>query len=66
MTRREQQYKDSAQLTLYAWIGIMAVVIMIVMTDGADENVGEAVANPTLYTDEWQMWIGADGDTIWE
>ena len=90
MTRRERQYKDSAQLTAWATIGIIAIMIVLVMTDGSHKDVGEAVpadTNPahgpvsnyevgdtpggedmdlTSYTDEEVMWIGGDGDTIWE
>lgn len=67
MTRREQQYKDSAQLTFYGFIGIAAIVIVMCMTGGSPKNTGEAVANPALeYTDEYQMWITGAGDTIWE
>ena len=93
MTRRERQYKDSAQLTAWATIGIIAIMIVLVMTDGSHKDVGEAVpaepadtnpahgpvsnyevgdtpggedTDPTSYTDEEVMWIGGDGDTIWE
>ena len=43
MTNRERQYKDSAQLTFYGFIGIIAVVIAIVMTGGSPKDNGEEV-----------------------
>tara|TARA_R110001632_G_scaffold85794_1_gene187988 strand:- start:198 stop:572 length:375 start_codon:yes stop_codon:yes gene_type:complete len=46
MTKKERQYKDSAQLSAWALIGILAIMIALVMTDGSHKNVGEAVANP--------------------
>ena len=51
MTKKERQYRDSAQLSAWAMIGILAIMIALVMTDGSHKNVGEAVANPAL--EDW-------------
>tara|TARA_R110001592_G_scaffold211407_3_gene463218 strand:+ start:374 stop:733 length:360 start_codon:yes stop_codon:yes gene_type:complete len=48
MTNRERQYRDSAQLTAWAIIGIIVIMIALVMTGGSHKNDGEAVANPAL------------------
>jgi len=46
MTRREKQYKDSAQLIAFGWIGIFLTCVVLQVTTRSHKDVGEAVTNP--------------------
>jgi hypothetical protein len=63
MDNRERQYRDSAQLTAWGMMGIIAVVIVMVMTGGSDKNTGEvglaemADTNHTLEADSIDQYM---------
>ena len=68
--RLERQYKDSALFTSGAWVGIILLCLIMLLFSGylkteTIENVNDDEINLS-YPDENVMWIGDNGDTIWE
>jgi len=68
--RTAKQYKSAALGAFIGWVGIILLCLIMLLYSGClktetIENVNDDEINLS-YQDENVMWIGDNGDTIWE
>lgn len=68
--RTTEQYKSATLGAFIGWVGIILLCLFMVLFSGCyGTKTNENVDNDAIdlsYPDENVMWIGDNGDTIWE
>ena len=64
--KRKDQIDYSYRMTFWSLIGIVVMAVILTCTDTCNKTEISTDNIDLSYPDEDVMWIGGDGDTIWE